>query len=400
MKELFLSGGASSRPSATPLQRFWAAVWKVLAMAADALHELLHQFAVGLKLLPARMLVLTRALWAHLVAGGTFARAAVIVPLGVAGIVLSFCLADTEKDNYNYLFLDGGGTPRTINATPDFAYHSEELTISTDDESHDAQLVLTKGQEVTIDYHGDVRTVTAKEETVSHLLKRLGMRYDPEEMILVDISGDNLAISFVEEYVHTRDKVIPTEYKVQRRANPLLAKGDTRVVRSGSAGNIVKTYEDTYQNSELVDTEMVHKTKNTAVTKIVEYGTMVDEVSRDDRIASIHYNNDGSGYLLFQSGETMSFSDQVTCNATAYSTGSWTASGRPTNVGNIAVDPSVFPYGTRMYIYTNDGYLVYGNAVAADCGTAIKGNKIDLWFDSYDQACSFGRRDCTVFVLD
>ena len=75
------------------------------------------------------------------------------------------------------------------------------------------------------------------------------------------------------------------------------------------------------------------------------------------------------------------------------------ASGRPTAYGNIAVDPSVFPYGTQFYIYTDDGYMTYGMATASDCGTSIKGYKLDLWFDEYSQACAFGRRNCTVFVL-
>lgn len=75
-------------------------------------------------------------------------------------------------------------------------------------------------------------------------------------------------------------------------------------------------------------------------------------------------------------------------------------SGRPTAVGNIAVDTSVFPYGTRMYVQTVKGSWHYGMATAADCGTAIKGNKIDLWFKTFSEACDWGRRDCTVYVLD
>ena len=87
-------------------------------------------------------------------------------------------------------------------------------------------------------------------------------------------------------------------------------------------------------------------------------------------------------------------------SSTAYSIGTRTASGRPTAVGNIAVDTSVFPYGTRMYVQTVKGSWHYGMATAADCGTAIKGNKIDLWFRTYSEACDWGRRDCTVYVLD
>ena len=46
------------------------------------------------------------------------------------------------------------------------------------------------------------------------------------------------------------------------------------------------------------------------------------------------------------------------------------------------------------------GMINLGMATAADCGTAIKGNKIDLWFRTYSEACDWGRRDCTVYVLD
>ena len=64
------------------------------------------------------------------------------------------------------------------------------------------------------------------------------------------------------------------------------------------------------------------------------------------------------------------------------------------------IKPLVFPYGTRMYVQTVKGSWHYGMATAADCGTAIKGNKIDLWFKTYSEACDWGRRDCTVYVLD
>ena len=116
-------------------------------------------------------------------------------------------------------------------------------------------------------------------------------------------------------------------------------------------------------------------------------------------IVDQHSDKDGGGYLTFASGDTMAYDAITTCNATAYSGGVATASGYPVGVGNIAVDPSVFPYGTRMYVETTDGSWVYGMAVARDTGGAIKGHKLDLWFTSYGEACAFGRQDCTVYVL-
>ena len=67
-------------------------------------------------------------------------------------------------------------------------------------------------------------------------------------------------------------------------------------------------------------------------------------------------------------------------------------------VGTVAVDKSVIPLGTRMYIVASDGSVIYGMAVAEDTG--VKGNKVDLYYDTYQQCINFGRRTCTVYILE
>ncbi|MCS7224113.1 MAG: 3D domain-containing protein [Armatimonadetes bacterium] len=86
--------------------------------------------------------------------------------------------------------------------------------------------------------------------------------------------------------------------------------------------------------------------------------------------------------------------------ATAYcprgccgSGGGRTASGRRAEYGIAAVDPRVIPLGTALYV---DGY---GFAIAADVGTAIKGNRIDLCFPTHREANLFGRRTVRVLIL-
>jgi 3D (Asp-Asp-Asp) domain-containing protein/peptidoglycan hydrolase CwlO-like protein len=81
---------------------------------------------------------------------------------------------------------------------------------------------------------------------------------------------------------------------------------------------------------------------------------------------------------------------QLTVVATAYSLHGGTASGLPTGPGVVAVDPTVIPLGTRMYIPG------YGPGIAADTGTAIKGLRIDLWFPLLSQAENWGRRTVTI----
>ncbi|WP_081328686.1 3D domain-containing protein [Neomoorella thermoacetica] len=63
-----------------------------------------------------------------------------------------------------------------------------------------------------------------------------------------------------------------------------------------------------------------------------------------------------------------------------------TATGIKVRRGVVAVDPKVIPLGTKLYI---EGY---GEAIAADTGGAIKGNKIDLFMDSKQEALRWGRR--------
>ncbi|HVC86848.1 MAG TPA: 3D domain-containing protein [Gaiellaceae bacterium] len=82
----------------------------------------------------------------------------------------------------------------------------------------------------------------------------------------------------------------------------------------------------------------------------------------------------------------------ITVSATGYALPGTTATGLPVGWGVVAVDPSLIPLGTRM---TVPGY---GEAVAADTGSAIVGATIDLWFPSIAQANAWGRRTVTIVL--
>jgi 3D (Asp-Asp-Asp) domain-containing protein len=92
----------------------------------------------------------------------------------------------------------------------------------------------------------------------------------------------------------------------------------------------------------------------------------------------------------------------MTLEATAYypgpnnfggGVGPTTAIGILARRGVVAVDPSVIKLGSRVHV---EGY---GEAVAGDTGGAIRGNRIDLCFDTYEQAMQFGRRTVKVHIL-
>jgi 3D (Asp-Asp-Asp) domain-containing protein len=80
----------------------------------------------------------------------------------------------------------------------------------------------------------------------------------------------------------------------------------------------------------------------------------------------------------------------ITVVATGYASGGTTATGLPVGWGTVAVDPAVIPLGTRMTIPG------YGQGVAADTGSAVRGATVDLWFPTMRQALAWGRRVVTV----
>jgi len=79
------------------------------------------------------------------------------------------------------------------------------------------------------------------------------------------------------------------------------------------------------------------------------------------------------------------------CNKPYYGLPSYI--GLPLARGIVAVDPRVIPMGTKLYV---EGY---GNAIAADQGNAIKGNRIDLFFDTHQQALNYGMKTVKVTIL-
>ena len=82
----------------------------------------------------------------------------------------------------------------------------------------------------------------------------------------------------------------------------------------------------------------------------------------------------------------------MTVVATGYALRGTTATGLPTGWGVVAVDPSVIPLGTRMTIPG------YGEGVAADVGSAVRGAMIDLWFPTRAQALAWGTRTVTITI--
>ena len=283
-------------------------------------------------------------------------------------------------------------------AVPDLS--SQMVFVTTGGRGYD--VTLAADQTVTVRRNGETQTVQSRKERISSLLERMDIAPRPLETVAVNLAGPGVEITVEEEIIYYDRIVEQVTFDTVRVANPEMKKGTEQVVQEGADGVRTSIYEVVFSNGQELSRQFVEEVDSTAVDQIVEYGTAADAtVNSKSTISSVSKNSDGSGTLTLADGSTLDFSAAKSMTATAYTAGYggadyYTATGTSVRVGTVAVDKRVIPLGTKLYIVTNDG-IVYGTAVAEDTG--VKGDKIDLYFDTYQQCINFGRRGCTVYIL-
>ncbi len=145
-----------------------------------------------------------------------------------------------------------------------------------------------------------------------------------------------------------------------------------------------------------------YRTPDTTVTYTVKPGDTLWEIAEmycpeshtGSVVLKIERLNGISGYI--QPGQVLEVPyEPIIMEATAYTwTGNKTATGTWPSRGTVAVDPEVIPLGTKLHI---EGY---GEAIAADTGGDIKGNRVDLYMESEDECWEFGRQPVEVVVVE
>lgn len=234
----------------------------------------------------------------------------------------------------------------------------------------------------------EVQVDTSKEtikdvlESESDFLSDNGIEFDEG---LDEISPDldskiqensTIQIVNVEKKEVTQLETISYETVVEKDSK--LMAGDKEVKTKGVNGEKEVTYQVVYKdgvetNREMTRARTISEPKNEVIVK-------------------------GTGNILTASRGNGSGKKTISCSATAYSGHSSTSSGRKTlrdasGISTIAVDPTVIPIGSKLYV---EGY---GYAVAADTGGAIKGNKIDVYFNSSSECSNWGRKRVQVKII-
>lgn len=261
--------------------------------------------------------------------------------------------------------------------------------------NEDQIIVITRLKKLDVTFEGKTVSYWTDAETYGDFVKKNVIGSDEDDIYSVDLSfpleayGNELTITkmtYTQEYVHEE---IP--YTSSTVYDNSVAYGEKVLTVKGEKGSKTLIYNVVYQDGVEISREYVDET----ITK-----EPVNEVVTEG-IKAINVN-----------GEMVPYKDVITCNATAYDLSfescgknpgdpgyGLTASGTYAKVGTVAVDPKVIPLGTKMYIVSTDGKYVYGYCTAEDTGGAIKGNKVDLFYNTRNECLQFGRRSVNVYIL-
>jgi uncharacterized protein YabE (DUF348 family)/3D (Asp-Asp-Asp) domain-containing protein len=275
----------------------------------------------------------------------------------------------------------------------------------------DLSQVCTDGMEITITRGFEVlimdgtTPVTAKvlDGTVGDLLKRENITLYDEDTVTppldTPVSPDlNIKITRVTYTESTEQEEIP--FETETKHSNLYSMYHTEEITAGVNGvaevkkrtRYIDGVPDTSENAvQIMETDVI----TPPVTRVIMKGAAL----------SAPYSQRDFPEIVLSGGRPVKYKEKIEGKATAYTApaGSGTASGRKLQIGTVAVDPAIIPYGSLLYIVSKDGRHVYGAAVAADTGD-LSDVKVDLYMgttnEHYNDACNWGANNVDIYVIN
>lgn len=255
---------------------------------------------------------------------------------------------------------------------------------------------VTRVMKVRITAGGETREVETSAQTVEDVLKKFQVELDEDDRVEPEAKtkvaeGMEITVRRVEVKEEVKTEEVP--FETQYQDTDSLYEGETQVKTQGVAGEKEVTYQVTFVDGEEESREAAsEKVTKEPVAEVVLRGTAEREQS----------GAGGSGTFVDLYGNTVSYSSVMSGTCTAYSVpGGTTSLGWDAVYGVIAVNPNIIPYGTKMYVTSPDGSVVYGYGVAGDTGGAAMAGDIlaDLCYNTIEECSQIGRRTMNIYIL-
>ncbi|MHB8757193.1 MAG: ubiquitin-like domain-containing protein [Bacillota bacterium] len=255
-----------------------------------------------------------------------------------------------------------------------------------------ATVTIIRAIAVTIKADGKTLEAFTTNTTAAEALAEAGLTVEQSDRVTVTkdkkklkvdaplVAGVTIEVFRRDVKTVTEQRAIPAEAVYRDDAS--LPLGITQVAQAGKDGVAQVTLQVTLENGRRVASKEISR-----------------QVVREPEMKVVLKGTSG---LVTRGGRDITFKKAFQMVATAYypgpdSTGpyatGYTSTGMKATYGVVAVDPRVIPLHSLLYI---DGY---GYAIAGDVGSAIKGNKIDLCYDTKQEALDWGKRSVMVFLI-
>ncbi len=261
----------------------------------------------------------------------------------------------------------------------------------------DGKIVIQRAKPITVVEGDNQSIIYSTESKISDVLESAGITLGNDDQVyprLKDTVARDRLIEIVRVKVEeeTVSEKIPfnTVYKMTESKSP----GEREIIEEGKDGILECQFKVVYENGVEVSRQLISDNVVVAPeTEIVEEG--LDKLFVTSR------------------GMPFRYKEVLILRATAYdlsyeSCGKYpgdpaygiTRSGTKARPGAVAVDPRVIPLGSKLYVESLDGTPDYGFSSAEDTGSAIKGNRIDLFISDRAKALRYGVHNVRVYVLD
>ena len=262
-----------------------------------------------------------------------------------------------------------------------------------------ALLLCKNGHDVTVWSYKEeeVRTLSEKRE---HVSKLPGVKIPNEIFFTADlkeaVEGKDVVVLAVPS-IHVRNTA--------KKMNAYVKGGQILVdVAKGIEEDTLMTLSQQIEE-EIPQADVAVLSETAPVAEVQLVGTKtkpaaVTSVSTASASAQTGATISGNT-IVDANGNVLNVARVITGECTAYTGGGITATGAPAAVGRVAVNPNIIPYGTKLYIASPDGSVVYGYAIASDTGGALMSGRVlvDLYYNTLGECVNFGRRQMNVYIL-
>jgi uncharacterized protein YabE (DUF348 family) len=229
---------------------------------------------------------------------------------------------------------------------------------------------IRRALRVTLSIGGTETVIYTQERTVKGLLEEAGMVLSGADRVEPPPEAALSPDLWVRVYAYAEERFVESEavdHGTVYRLDPELAEGETRRV-VGADGLRHREYVVVYEDGAEVSRQLVDEWYDPEpVDTILYFGTA-------ERVQAAQTLPDGLNVVRVMNVYATWYNPASAGRPPSDPSYGITSTGVPVTKGIVAVDPSVIPYGTQMYIPG------YGFGEAADTGGAIVGNIIDLGF--------------------